>query len=97
LVKFESFIFLFRRSFKIKNLKSINDILLAPYLNEDFYLTQTLGNIFYDYKVATTEQAIKFSFEVNPSLLYEINNNQLPFGCHAWEKNDPDFWKQFIT
>jgi uncharacterized protein DUF5672 len=48
------------------------------------------------FTVAKPEQALKFSFEVLPRELYRLNNNQLPFGCHAWEKYDPVFWQSFI-
>lgn len=96
LVKIENVIILFKNYFKIKNMKLLNNILLAPYVNEDYYLSQSLAGIFSDYKVAPVEDAIKFSFEVNPSLLYKMNHNQLPFGCHAWEKNEPEFWSSII-
>jgi len=96
LVRFEILISFFRNYFKIKDSKRINDILKAPYLNEDYYLSQTLANIFSDYKVASVVDAVKFSFEVNPVFLYKMNNGQLPFGCHAWEKHDPQFWKSII-
>jgi hypothetical protein len=49
-----------------------------------------------NFKVAPISTAISFSFETDPRLLYEINNEQLPFGCHAWEKYDFDFWRPFI-
>ena len=42
-------------------------------------------------------EAMKFSFEVHPAMLYEQNNKQLPFGCHAFEKWDyASFWSKFI-
>ena len=41
--------------------------------------------------------ALRFSFEMNPSILWELNNKELPFGCHAFEKNEYDkFWKNYI-
>lgn len=46
--------------------------------------------------IAPVETAVKFSIETNPKELYKLNNGQLPFGCHAWEKYDPEFWKAFI-
>jgi hypothetical protein len=48
------------------------------------------------FKVAPVEEALKFSFEVKPDLLYKMNGNNLPFGCHAWAKHDFEFWKPFI-
>lgn len=41
--------------------------------------------------------AMKFSFEKSPAYLYKLNNNELPFGCHAWEKYDLNFWRTHIN
>lgn len=49
------------------------------------------------YKVADVESAIAFSFETHPEKLYILNNHKLPFGCHAWEKHNPEFWKSFVN
>lgn len=51
---------------------------------------------FIDYKVAPAGEALKFAFEANPSLLYKMNNGELPFGCHAWERYETAFWQPFI-
>lgn len=40
--------------------------------------------------------AMQFAFEKSPEACFELTNRQLPFGCHAWEKYDRDFWKPFI-
>lgn len=44
-------------------------------------------------RVPKFEEALKFAFELNPSKCYALNNHELPFGCHAWEKHDVQFWK----
>jgi hypothetical protein len=49
-----------------------------------------------DYNVAPKNIAVSFSLETSVRELFEKNNNTLPFGCHAWEKYEPDFWKEFI-
>lgn len=78
------------------------------YLQSNFFERTTIfedvvfvkyGPIFLkDFKVAEPKVALQFSFEVNPSLLYEMNNQQLPFGCHAFEKYEYEtFWKNFIN
>ena len=46
--------------------------------------------------IAPIDEAIKFSFEVNPDQLFKINKNNLPMGCHAWWKYNFDFWKPFV-
>lgn len=55
------------------------------------------GTYYYpDLKIAPVEIALKFAFECVPQYCYEQNDNQLPFGCHAWERYDPDFWEPFL-
>ncbi len=63
--------------------------------NEDVFWTRSVYQAFF-FKIADTTNAYKFSFEVNPSKLFELNNSTLPIGCHAWEKFELPFWKNFI-
>jgi hypothetical protein len=63
---------------------------------EDFFWGVYVPNNFKWFKVAPIEDAIKFSFEIYPNKLFKMNNEQLPFGCHAWEKYNYDFWKKYI-
>ena len=48
-------------------------------------------------RLPTWQQALRFSFEKSPAASYELTQNQLPFGCHAWERYDPAFWQTFIA
>ncbi len=64
--------------------------------NEDYFWSSVVVKRFKNYKIPLPHEASKFSFELNPSYLFKLNNNKLPFGCHAWEKYEPEFWKQFI-
>jgi hypothetical protein len=63
---------------------------------EDEFWGMTAPRYFKWFRVADPNEAIRFSFEVKPEDLYKINDGKLPFGCHAWEKYDPDFWRPFI-
>ena len=41
--------------------------------------------------------ALQFAFENAPEVLYEENNKQLPFGCHAWyKKENLPFWQKIF-
>lgn len=54
-------------------------------------------NRYYPYlKIPSYKEALGFSFDMNPSLSYELNNNKIPFGCHAWYRYEIEFWKPFI-
>ena len=48
------------------------------------------------FKIAPVEVALRFAFEGDPAMCFEMNNYELPFGCHAWPKFDRAFWEQFI-
>lgn len=45
------------------------------------------------FRVAPVEIALKFAFEKDVRQCFLLNNYELPFGCHAWEKYDFEFWK----
>lgn len=38
------------------------------------------------------KEALKFAFEIAPERARNMNNGNLPFGCHAWDLN-LDFWR----
>ncbi|MEO6719098.1 MAG: DUF5672 family protein [Ferruginibacter sp.] len=96
IVSFEKVVNAFRKPLHIRNMEALTPMLLDQNIIEDFYWTKKIAVVFDDFKVATIEDASRFSFEVNPSLLYKMNDQQLPFGCHGWEKYEPAFWKEFI-
>lgn len=49
-------------------------------------------------KMPAPKEAAYFSFDQSPSFLYKLCNENLPFGCHAFEKYEYDnFWSKFIT
>ena len=66
-------------------------------LNEDFYIAKYGKKIVKGFKTPTPEIAMKFAFENMPEKLYEMNDRNLPFMCHAFKKYNFDFWKQFIN
>ncbi|HLF46084.1 MAG TPA: DUF5672 family protein, partial [Chitinophagaceae bacterium] len=65
-------------------------------LNEDIFwsINAPLLNPFF--RVPNLKDALSFSFEKEPAYYYKMNDEKLPFGCHAWEKYEPDFWKKHI-
>jgi hypothetical protein len=44
-------------------------------------------------KTAPLEAAIRFAWETEPRHWYERARRELPFGCHAWRRYDPEFWR----
>lgn len=64
--------------------------------NEDGFWSYEASKYYQKFKVAPLKEALKFSFERFPKKCFELNDNRLPFGCHAWKKYDEEFWKPFI-
>jgi hypothetical protein len=66
--------------------------------NEDAFFALLGDQGKYDFKTPDFFTALRFAIEKNPSELYSLNQNRLPFGCHGWRKNDYRlFWSQFIN
>lgn len=65
--------------------------------NEDGFWSFEAPKYDKSFKVAPWEEALKFSFEKNPSKCFKLNNYQLPFGCHAWAKYDRNFWQPHLS
>jgi hypothetical protein len=64
---------------------------------EDQFWSLDTQNAYVNFKIAPMKESIKFAFEYNPSYLFEINNKKLPFGCHAWARYEPEFWRSIIN
>ncbi len=60
--------------------------------NEDILWSRMLSESIPKYDVA-----LQFAFENEPEVLYEENHKQLPFGCHAWYKEENlSFWQKIF-
>lgn len=64
-------------------------------VNED-KIFSLAGKRFKNFIIPTPQEASKFAFEKQPKKLFLNNNNQLPFGCHAWWTYDLDFYIPFL-
>ena len=69
---------------------------LFPTSNEDFFWGILVPSACPFFRVPGLAAASRFAFEVEPRHLYALNGGQLPFGCHAWERYDRDFWLQVL-
>lgn len=49
-----------------------------------------------DLSIAGREVAMDFAYDMHPEECYIMNDNKLPFGCHAWDRFDNAFWKRII-
>lgn len=67
-----------------------------PTSNEDAFWGLLVPAVCAFFRVPTPEEAIAFAFEAEPRVLYGLNGQQLPFGCHAWERFDKAFWQEVL-
>lgn len=86
--------YIFRYAFQMAHYFPIWEITQR---SEDFVFIKYGGKAYKDFRLAPPEVAMKFSFETQPRRLYEMNDNNLPFGCHSFEHYDFEFWQQFIS
>lgn len=64
--------------------------------HEDIIWSNIVRLMYPGFKVADVKNAVAFGFEDQPEKCMELNKGNLPFGCHAWGKYNPDFWKEII-
>lgn len=66
---------------------------LAEAVNEDV-LIAAYGPPFL--KISPLEKALEFAFDMDPRKCFLKNKRHLPFGCHAWQRIDMEFWRPYI-
>ena len=67
-----------------------------PHDMEDIFWANIAPKVCPEFRIATVQEALRFSFESAPQYCFEENNRQLPFGCHAWSRNDREFWEPYL-
>lgn len=65
-------------------------------MNEDLFWGLIAPRMDKNFIVPTSEIASHFSFEKYPKEIFTLNELKLPFGCHAWNKYDHNFWLKNI-
>lgn len=64
--------------------------------NEDLFWALEAPKFDPSFRVAAAEEALPFAFEMAPRWCFEKNGKHLPFGCHAWNRYDKDFWMNLL-
>jgi hypothetical protein len=63
---------------------------------EDIFITEFAPKYYPTFRFAPVELAFRFAFDEMPRYCYEVTGGCLPFGCHAWFKQDREFWEPFL-
>ena len=64
--------------------------------NEEAFWANRATHYYPEFKIPSVNTALRFGFECLPRYCFEKNNNTLPFGCHAWQKYDREFWEPYL-
>ena len=65
------------------------------YFNEDVFWSIEVNRKRKLLNIPSYKKALRFSVELFPERAITLNNNQLPFGYHAWDKH-LDYWRPII-
>lgn len=65
--------------------------------NEDHFWSLDAARLLPFFRTPSVKVAVGFAFELNPQKAIQLNNGKLPFGCHAWEKYDPEFLRPIFA
>lgn len=64
--------------------------------NEDVFWSFCAPRLDAHFRIAFEAQAMRFALELEPRYYVARMGGRLPFGCHAWQKYEPDFWTPHI-
>lgn len=65
--------------------------------NEDYFWAVAGKRHPKEMKIAPLLVARDFAFEQDPSVNLELNQGRLPFGCHAFEKYEPETYRRLFV
>lgn len=92
--------------FSLRNIKSCLDLFDEfPTVHEEWLTYGHAEDLFFglvstlskNFRIPNLMVAALFSHETEPEYLYKLIGNQLPFGCHAYEKYSPGHWKKVFA
>jgi hypothetical protein len=84
-----------KKTLLLLNFKSINPHLWTVLMEDNFF--QYWGNLAFPFfRLPDVGEAARFSIELDAEKTFNAIGNKLPFGCHAYARYEPGFWKNYI-
>jgi hypothetical protein len=80
----------------IKFAKVYSSVFSSLNFNEDLFWGKYVAANEIDFKIPLLQEALSFSIENDPAVGFALLTNELPFGCHAWYKNDEKIWQMIF-
>lgn len=65
-------------------------------LLEDAFFVEKAPIFYPGFRLPSVETALRFAFDETPRIAFELAGRRLPFGAHAWYKQDRSFWEPFL-
>lgn len=65
-------------------------------MGSDLFISRFASYYNPEFRRPSVDEALEFAFEVEPRECFRRKGNQLPFGCHAWDRYDREFWEPFL-
>jgi hypothetical protein len=62
----------------------------------DGFISEFSSKVSPHLRIASSHQALLFSWEANLRTCYRLTGGRLPFGLHAWKRYDPDFVAELL-
>ena len=87
-----------KRLHRFNNVRREIDLLLAgpgPLLEDEFFVSRG-AHYNPGFRIPTIETALRFAFDETPRVAFELAGGRLPFGAHAWYKQDREFWAPYL-
>ncbi len=75
----------------LRALRRLRPLAAAWRSNEDLFWSVVARRLA-GFRIPRASEALAFAFELEPRECYE-RLGRLPFGCHAWPRYDPGFWR----
>lgn len=64
---------------------------------EDIFWSLIVPKHYPDFKIPEYKEALGFAIDRKPAIALSLNNNELPFGCHGFDKPKvKDFWENIF-
>lgn len=80
----------------IRYAKVYSSVFPSLNFNEDLFWGKYVAAKEIDFKIPLLQEALSFSIENDPAVGFELLTTELPFGCHAWYKNDEKIWQMIF-
>ncbi len=74
----------------------IKKFLDDPVLLEDVFFVENARNFYPEFSLPDVQTALRFAFDETPRFALELTGGKLPFGVHAWYKQDRQFWEPYL-